>query len=221
MFAVEKPAPISYTMLSDKELLQAMKNNDERALLSLHKRYGKAMFITANKRINSPEDAEEIVMDIFHNLWRIRKNFQLQHENMRGYFTKAVVNHVFRFIRRKATYEEQQTEHAKDYVYESSTTPEHELIVKELRQKVEQAIKLLPLQCKIVFQMHHDDNLSRKEIAKRLNISENTVKYHLKKANTEIKGNLKIVAALLLELLLHYLMRNRKKTLDFITVFKD
>ena len=70
--------------------------------------------------------------------------------------------------------------------------------LEELQQQLDNSIKALPPQCQLVFKLSRQDGLSNKEIAKSLNLSENTVKSHLKKADKEIKGNMEFLTALLL-----------------------
>ena len=48
----------------------------------------------------------------------------------------------------------------------------------------------LPVECRTVFQMSRFEGLSNQEIAERLNISINTVKYHIKKALSVLKEGL-------------------------------
>ena len=56
------------------------------------------------------------------------------------------------------------------------------LIEKELEDKIELSINHLPQQTKKVFQLKRTEELSYEEISSQLNISVNTVKYHMKSA---------------------------------------
>ena len=178
-------------MLSDRELIEVMRSGDERGLTSLYRRYSKMLFVVAAKRLGSPEDAEEIVLDVFYNLWRNRETFELQHENLRGYMTIAVANQVLKALQKKQLVKKNLEEHLTTLDIKSSSA-EAIMITKEIQQRLEATINQLPEQCRLVFKLHHDANLSRKEIAKKLNISENTVKYHLKRANQDVRNTLKV-----------------------------
>lgn len=178
-------------MLSDRELIEVMRSGDERGLTSLHRRYAKVLFVVAAKRMGTPEDAEEIVLDVFYNLWRNRETFELEHENLRGYLTAAVANQVLKALHKRQLLKKRQEEHITT-VDPLSSSVELDIISKELQQRLETTINHLPEQCKLVFKLHHEARLSRKEIAERLNISENTVKYHLKRANQDVRKSLKM-----------------------------
>jgi RNA polymerase sigma-70 factor (ECF subfamily) len=55
-------------------------------------------------------------------------------------------------------------------------TPEDELISAELAKKLSQAIRELPSQCRIIFQLVKEDGLKYKEVASILDISVLTVR---------------------------------------------
>src|SRR5690606_10629706 len=57
---------------TDIELLALLKQGEESAFAELYKRYWKKLFVIACNRLGCPEDAEEIVQDIFTSLWRRR-----------------------------------------------------------------------------------------------------------------------------------------------------
>lgn len=56
------------------------------------------------------------------------------------------------------------------------------LLEKELEQEIEKSIQNLPKECRTVFQMSRFEDMKYQEIADKLNISVNTVKYHIKNA---------------------------------------
>jgi RNA polymerase sigma-70 factor (ECF subfamily) len=63
---------------------------------------------------------------------------------------------------------------------------------KELELLLQQEIQKLPPQCQHVFRLRREDELSNKEIALELNISENTVEQHMRKAMRLLKNALHV-----------------------------
>lgn len=61
-------------------------------------------------------------------------------------------------------------------------TTEAIIETKELEELLKEEIEKLPEQCRKVFTLRRKDNLSNKEIALQLRISENTVEQHMRKA---------------------------------------
>jgi len=57
-----------------------------------------------------------------------------------------------------------------------------QIATNELQQAIDNAMLKLPPQCKLVFEMSRMEQLSYSEIAKKLNISTNTIENHISKA---------------------------------------
>lgn len=64
------------------------------------------------------------------------------------------------------------------------------LIEKEIEQHIIRCIESLPIECRIVFKKSRFDGMSYKAIAAELDISVNTVKYHIKNALSSLYKNL-------------------------------
>jgi RNA polymerase sigma-70 factor (ECF subfamily) len=75
-------------------------------------------------------------------------------------------------------------------IYLYDTSYEQELIEKEGKLKVQNALNILPEQSKRVFELCVIEGLQYKNTADVLGISTNTVKYHLKKAFKILRHNL-------------------------------
>ncbi len=135
--------------------------------------------------LKSKEIAEEVVSDIFVEIWAKRKLLP-DIVDLKIYLYISVRNASLRRL--------QQTQKTSvlsldDLEVEfASPDPDAEtyLINNELAQKIEQAIEGLPQQCKIIFKMAKQDNLKYKEIAQLLNISVKTIDNQLSTALKKI-----------------------------------
>jgi DNA-directed RNA polymerase specialized sigma24 family protein len=67
---------IAYNERTDQELADLFKAGDHHAFTAIYKRYWKKIYVTALKRLGDDQDAEEIVQDIFLNLWRKRNSLK-------------------------------------------------------------------------------------------------------------------------------------------------
>ncbi|SEM90137.1 RNA polymerase sigma-70 factor, ECF subfamily [bacterium A37T11] len=185
--------------LSDKVIFENFKDNFERALQELYRRYYSKLLAVALNRLENQEDAEECVQDVMFNLFKQRYTLVLQTESLSYYLVKAVMN---RSLRMMAQHHRRRT-YSTDYSPELHTdiTPERQIIFREFHEQIENSINDLPSQCQLVFRMNKDYGLSAKEISMKLAISENTVNSHLKKAKKLIRKNLDITLPILLHLL--------------------
>jgi RNA polymerase sigma-70 factor (family 1) len=143
--------------------------------------------------LKSKESAEEVVSDIFVEIWARRKQL-LEIEDLRMYIYISVRNASLRRL--------QQTQKGKmlsldDLNVEfASTDPDAaaSLISNELMQKIENAIDQLPPQCKIIYKLAKEDKLKYKEIAQLLTISVKTIDNQLSTALKKIASVLNIPA---------------------------
>lgn len=185
-----------YRLYEDQELVELMRSGDDRVLVEIYDRYWDKMLAVAYNRLGNQEEAEECVQDVLYKLWKLRANFSLSEINLVNYLSRAIRNQSFNILDRR--YRERLK--SENYTPEADInhlSPERSLIVRELQRQLDNAINALPPQCRLVFKLSRQDGLSNKEIAKTLNLSENTVKSHLKKADREIKGNMEFLMALM------------------------
>lgn len=183
-----------YKLHGDQELVRLMQTGDERVLVEIYNRYWDKMLAVAFNRLGNQEEAEECVQDVLYKLWKLRHDFSLAKIELSNYLSRAIRNQSFNVL------DQRYRARLKSALYTPATdinslSPEHELILRELQQQIDNSINALPPQCQIVFKMSRQDGFSNKEIAEKLNLSENTIKSHLKKANKDI--NIKLLSALI------------------------
>ncbi len=185
-----------YQSYGDQELVQLMQNGDERVLIEIYNRYWDKMLAVAFNRLGNQEEAEECVQDVLYKLWKLRDDFSLAKVELSNYLARAIRNQSFNILDRR--YRERiKSENytpAKDI---NLLSPERQLIIRELQEQIDNSINSLPPQCQIVFKLSRQEGLSNKEIAERLNLSENTIKSHIKKANRDIQGNINLLTTLI------------------------
>lgn len=184
-----------YKSHADQELVLLMQSGDERVLQEIYDRYWDKMLAVAYNRVGNQEEAEECVQDVFYKLWKLRSDFSLSKNDLSNYLARAIRNQAFNILERRY----RQRLKSENYIPDTNVnhvSPEHQLIVRELQQRIDTSIKSLPPQCQIVFKLSRQDGLSNKEIAQKLNLSENTIKSHLKKANKDIQGDIGLVITL-------------------------
>ncbi|QNK61522.1 RNA polymerase sigma-70 factor [Pedobacter sp. PAMC26386] len=175
----------SYAILSDHELAALITIDDEAAFNEIYKRYWERLYVAARHRIDDAYEAEEIVQDIFCNLWRKRNTFELI-KGFQYYFSVAVKFEVINRMAKKS----RETRVKKEVFVLSSAIDEStsdQLDFNELQSQLALTIKILPEKCLLVFKLKHEEGYSQKQIAEELNIAEKTVEAHLSKARKTIR----------------------------------
>ena len=169
-----------YKNLTDIGLFQLLQQDDMNAFDELYERYFIPLLNAAFKRLHSREDALEMVQDLFVQLFIKRKQIEHTH-NVGGYLQTMLKYRIIdrfreQMVRKKHIYQFQQMKPAE------SDTPEDNMDVKMLEQKIYAVIEQLPQKCREVFLLSRFNNLSHQAIADQLNISVSTVEKHIVKA---------------------------------------
>jgi RNA polymerase sigma-70 factor (family 1) len=184
---------------SDDELLTQLREGDRNAFTTLYNRYWDKLYAVAYNRLADEYEAEEAVQNIFLDLWRRKETLTLTH-TLSTYLSVAVKYHVFTRLA-QIRREKLRTEQLKIGAIEGRETTAEWLSEKELKKQLEQSINALPGKCRIVFLLSREQNLTNKQIAEELDISEKTVEGHITKALNTLRGSLNVSLPVLLALL--------------------
>lgn len=187
----------NYNTYSDSELVGLFHTNDERILVEIYSRYWDRMLGVAFNRLGNLEEAEECVQDVLYKLWKLRAALNLRSEKLSAYLTRAIRNQTFNVLERRYRQRIKLEEYHDHDDSIDTMSPERKLIVQELQQQIDNAIKNLPPQCQLVFVLNKQEGLSTREIADTLDLSENTVKSHLKKAKKDLGNNTELLTTLI------------------------
>lgn len=179
----EKKILKSYT---DADLLASMCNDDESAFTEIYYRYWDRMFYLACKKIHDIGEAENIVQEIFVDLWKRRATVQI--EVLSKYMAAAVQYRILNYMARENR-RRQYEKSLKRQVYLSETTTEDWLSFEELRSWLEDGIATLPEKARLAYHLR-EEGYSYAEIAQKMQISVKTVENHIMYALKKIRAKL-------------------------------
>ena len=172
------------SLYDEKALLTEIAAGDECAFKKLFDLYKKRFYSVVLKMTRSDEVAQDIVQDVFMNIWTKRQSL-VDVENPSSYFFTAVYRRVYHHYRKLAL--EKKLLQIVPIVKESVNTTEEMVLAHESKNLISQAIAKLPPQQQLVFKLSNQEGLSRDDIAHQLHISPNTVKNHLSNATKFIQ----------------------------------
>lgn len=173
--------------LSDAELLQFIKQDDAAAFKILYDRYWESLYVKACKRVDKDE-AKDMVQEVMTTLWRRRNHIVTKDDgNIGRYLHTAIKYRVISYfaftageIRNNNLFE----------VLESDSWV-NTIETRELSALLEKAINSLPARMQQIFRMSREDDCSIADIARQLNLSEQTIKNQLTEALKRVRESVK------------------------------
>jgi len=129
--------------------------------------------------LKSDSKSEEVVADVFLNLWKKRSSL-LINSSLKAYLYMSTRNAAISDLRkeknRKLTHEGELN------LKTVELSPETLLIRKEICDNFQEMIDSMPKQAALVFRLHKVDGLSYREISELLELSVKTVENHMGRA---------------------------------------
>ena len=176
--------------LADSELFirHAFEKNPEEGFTLLFRRYHGVLCNHAARFVWSKEVAQDIVSDVFFNLWKNKAVCQIT-SSYRAYLFRAVRNGCHNYLTRELS-RRAPIESLED-CDSQSLRPDQIVHFDELQHKIETIISHLPPQCKRVFLLNRFEGKKYAEIATELEISLKTVEMHISKALQMLRNALK------------------------------
>jgi RNA polymerase sigma-70 factor (family 1) len=169
-----------YSKLSDAELAGLLRSGDRVAFTEIYERYKSLLHRHAYKWTKDRDDAKDIIHEVFSNLWTKRETLSYS-GNLGPFLYAAVRNRIFNLLSHKrivSTYisSVQQIIDKGEYITDQA------LREKELRLIIDKEVSVLPQKMQAVFKLSRNESFSHREIAEKLDLSEQTVRKHIQHA---------------------------------------
>jgi RNA polymerase sigma-70 factor (ECF subfamily) len=179
----------AYGKHNDAALLVLLSRGDDKAFTEIYNRYWDKMLFVAGIKCRDLGIAEEIVQDIFLDLWRRRSELSVTGE-LEAYLAVSVKYRVINAqakMKRALRYRSEAIGNSPEQV----NPTEQWLSFQELKVRLSELVNKLPEKCRITYQLSKEEGLSQKEIAFRMNVSEKSVEANLARAMKSLRLNLK------------------------------
>ena len=180
-----------YDEQSDKELLALVKENDEKAFAALYERYKGVLFLHARRLLADDDEAKDALQELFTKFWIKRHEIELR-SSLSAYLYAALRNQILAAFSHKKV-AERYIDSLQQFLEEGRCVTDDWIREKELREQIEKEVALLPAKMRQVFELSRNINLSYKEIAFALDISDKTVKKQMNNALRILKHRIYLI----------------------------
>ncbi|MFH6999611.1 RNA polymerase sigma-70 factor [Flavobacterium sp. FlaQc-57] len=165
---------------SDIILINRLRDGEESALTELYNKFWQSLFVSSYNVLKDKELCEDIIQDIFMNIWHNREKLEIN-ISLKGYMYACARYQVFNQFKKNKDKIHVELFEDLDKRFQYST-PETQLMHEELLDQINSIVEALPEKCQLVYKLSREEQLSHKEIAERLEISTKTVENHITKA---------------------------------------
>lgn len=157
----------------------------EKKLLETWEELNNHLLFFIRKRIKNKEDAEDILQDVYIKL---HKNINSLNDE------KKIISWIYQITRNTINECYRKCYRIKQVGFEDChvemTQEEEENLNDEILVSMKKFIEQLPVDSKKLIELYEFEDMSHKEISKKLEIKENTSKSRLKRAKEKIKNQL-------------------------------
>ena len=183
--------------MDEEALIQSAREGDREALRILYDQNKQRIFAFAYQYTKNSEDAEDILQETFIKAFRSLPKFNTQDgSRFSPWLYRISINCSLDYLRRNKKRKEKNSLIGRDYLENISPENDQSDPVKrrqkeETREKIDQILHKLSGQQRMVFVLKHYQQLTIKEIAECMNITEGGVKKQLFRAVSTIRESLK------------------------------
>lgn len=181
---------------SDLELIVEFQKGDQQSFEELISRYSNKVFSLASRLTRNPEDAEEVLQDVFVTVHRKIGGFEGK-SSFSSWLYRVTVNAAFMKLRKR---KQEQTVPLEELVQQAQVVPalkspessfvDSQTIRNEMLEALEAAIRKLPDDYRPVFILRDVDGLTSREVSKILDLTVPAVKSRLHRSRLMLRRRL-------------------------------
>ena len=175
-------------VLKEQQHLRKIQKGDIQTFEKLFHRYYSGLSGYAETLVGKKEVAEEVVQDVFYNIWKNREALKIS-KSWQSYLYRAAFNNSMMYLRKMRR--EQPLNEGDSLDPEVGTPDPSQLMqLNEVSEVVSKTLKDLPEKTREIFRLNRQEGLKYREIADRLSISVKTVEANMGKALKALRNSL-------------------------------
>lgn len=180
--------PTLYQLHSDEQLLVLVKTGDKNACSEIYQRYWPLLYRHAMRMLKDGDESGDVVQDVFVKFWKHAPSLP-DETSLGSYLYRSTRNRILNLIDHNHVHDSYMAEIGL-FMKDGYELTDHLIREKILSGLIEGEIQKLPSRMREVFELKRKQNLSYKEIAEKMDISELTVKTQMNKAISILRAKL-------------------------------
>lgn len=189
--------------INEVELFADLAAGNEKAFDVIYRHYSKRLFLYVRKLVKTPELAEELIQEIFVQIWMNRQAFSDVQYPV-SYMYSIANRQALKYLKKVAS-DERILKSITDYSEFYRNETEEQVNLRESARTINQAVAELPAQRRLIWELSRNEGLSHDQIAERLSISRHTVKNQMVQALKHVRHYLDRRSGVLTELIIIFL----------------
>lgn len=177
----------------DYSLMVAIAQGDTVAFKSFYDRHSNAVYTLSLRMLKSPQEAEQLLTDVFFEIWSARERYDMERANPLTYLMRLTRSRAIDRLRRKGPVGTRAValDPSEGVDVAVDSPPPAPLEASEERQRISAALGALDQEHRRVIECAYYDGLSHSEIAERLNKPLGTVKSSIRLGLARLKDLLR------------------------------
>jgi len=175
---------------TDSEILHRLIKGDTDAFEYVYRKYNGKIYHFAEATLYDKSLAEDVTQNVFLSVWEHRQDINPD-KNFQAYLYTIAKNLVYRETEKRVLAFRYEEFINKEHFHEEDHSTEKTIDANSLEEVIFQLIDKLPEARRKIFLLHFTEDLTNKEIAKRLFISEENVEMQVRRSRDYLRKHLK------------------------------
>lgn len=175
-------------------MISAIENDVQRDFVTrIYEKFYTPMLNRANAMVSNPDDAEELVQDVFSDIiHRVDQVMNVERKKLPAYLLSAVKYRAFSYYKKqkKAVFDDIESEDI-ELLADENSLPEELFIKNEAVAELRSALEKIPEKYKNMLEFKYILGLSDSEIGARFGISETAVRSCIARARRKAYSTIK------------------------------
>src|SRR5215467_6373875 len=177
--------------LADEDLMQLVRQGDDRAFKVVYERHATAAFSLAYRMMGQRTAAEDVVQEAFLSLWRSGARYDRTRGSVRTWVLGIVYNCAIDALRRSMVHDRRRaSDEGIEERFEARERTDVEAVRRDEARDVRYALETLPPEQCCVIELAYFGGFTHSEIAEMLDTFIGTVKGRMRLGLEKLRGQL-------------------------------